>query len=78
MKITISEWSVPFHALCGAGSYKIMAQYDGHVEKVQIATIHGGTYKDPKALEKAEALAQIIRYAALQSGYIEKTMKEIF
>ena len=78
MKVTISEWSVPLHALCGAGHYKILAQYDGHVEKIELCSVHGGTYKDPKALEKAEALASTIRYAARQSGYIEIAMKEIF
>jgi hypothetical protein len=78
MKITISEWSVPFHALCGAGSYKIMAQFDGHVEKVVLCHVHGRVYKDPDALEKAEALASTLRYAARQSGYVALSLKEIF
>ena len=78
MKVTISEWSVPLHALCGAGHYKIMAQFEGHVEKHELCSVHGRVYKDPEALERAEALASTLRYAARQSGYVELAMKEIF
>lgn len=78
MKVTVSEWCVPLHALCGAGHYKIMAQFDGHVEKVELCTIRGRVYKDPDALEKAEALAKVISYAGKQSGYVPLGLKEIF